>query len=117
MEFAVGAGPDDRARVPDLVARLEQRHVRPDGRHHAGRVIAEDLWRLAALRVGALAHLVVDRIDRDRLHLHQQVAALRRRLFDLDIEQRLGLIDRQRMLVADGAHRLSLTFPFDRFRG
>ena len=43
MEFAVGAGPDDRARVPDLVARLEQRHVRPDRRDDAGRVVAENL--------------------------------------------------------------------------
>ena len=78
-----GLAPDDRLRRPGgtrcwcRAARFEPAYQtaspalnkvasRPDHHHHAGRVIAEHLGR-AALRVGALAHLGVDRVDRNRL--------------------------------------------------
>jgi hypothetical protein len=114
MEFAVGAGANDRACVPDFIAHLEQRHVRANRRHDAGCVIAENL-RLAAFRIGAHAHLGVDRVDRDGLHPHQKVATKRGGLCDLDVDQRFGLVDRQRVLVADSAHEMSPQVSFDRF--
>src|SRR5437773_5015871 len=56
-----------------LVARLEQRHARTHGRNHAGRVIAEDLRRLAVLRFGALAYLVRSEEHTSELQSHHDL--------------------------------------------
>ncbi|MGY4416923.1 hypothetical protein ACVWW4_008659 [Bradyrhizobium sp. LB7.1] len=106
MEFGVGALAQDRAGVKHLVARLEQRDVGTDGVDHAGRVIAQNL-RLALGWGGALAHLVIDRIGRDRLHGHADVASSGLGLGDLEIDQRVPILDRKRLFVADGLHGLS----------
>ena len=106
MEFGVGALALDRARVKHLVARLEQRDIGPDRVDHAGRVIAQNLG-LALGRGGALAHLVIDRIGRDRLHGDADVASLGLGFGGLEIDQRVLIFDRKRFFVADGLHGLS----------
>jgi len=103
LQFAVAAGARDRAGVPDAVARLEQGHVGTDRLDDAGRVPAQHL-PFAGFRLGALAHLGVDRVDRHRAHLDQQVVALRDRVRQGDVDQRLGVVDREAGLVSDGFH-------------
>jgi hypothetical protein len=93
----------ERAGVEHAVARLEQLGLRPRGLDHAGGVPAEHA-PLACRRFGAHAHLGVHRVHRHRLHFHEQVTAGRRRLRQLDIDQRLGIDDRQGRLIADGLH-------------
>ncbi len=105
MEFRVRALAQDRAGVEDLITRLEQRHLGADRVDHTGRVKSQNL-EFAFGRSGALAHLVVDRIGRDRLHGDTDVAALRLRLCGLEIDQRVLILDRKRLLVADGLHAL-----------
>jgi hypothetical protein len=43
VQLAVGAGPHDGARIPDLVAGLEQCDLGADGAHDAAGVIAQHL--------------------------------------------------------------------------
>ena len=85
MKFRIGALALDRAGVEHLVARLEQGDLGTDGINHAGRVIAEDLG-FTLRRGDSLAHLVIDRIGRNRLHGHPDVAAFRLRFGGLEIE-------------------------------
>ena len=68
--FTVAAGPAQRAGVPDLITRGEQRHLLTDGLHHANGVPAQHP-RCVALEAGA--HFGVYRIDRDGFHGDQQV--------------------------------------------
>ncbi|MGY4351167.1 hypothetical protein ACVWXM_007660 [Bradyrhizobium sp. GM7.3] len=106
VEFRIGTLAQDRAGVKYLVAWLEQRDVGTDGVDNAGRVIAQNLG-LALGRGCALAHLVIDRIGRDRLHSHADITALGFGLGGLEIEQRVLILDRKRLPVADGLHGLS----------
>ncbi len=103
MEFRIGALAQDRAGVKHFVARLEQRHVGADRIDHTGRVKTEDLG-FALRRGGALAHLVIDRVGRDRLHGHADVAAFRLGLCGLEIDKGIRVLDGQRFLVSDGLH-------------
>src|SRR5258708_21274287 len=50
------------------------------------------------------SHLGVNRIDRHRLDLDQEIAPSWPRLLDIEVDQRLVLIDGQRAVIADG-HR------------
>ena len=95
MELAVRAGARDVAGVVHLVARLEQRHFGTDGFDGAGGVPAEDARR------GRLGFplLGVDRVDRDRFDLHQEVAPGGRGLGLLDFLKRMD----------DGFHRCSMS--------
>jgi hypothetical protein len=103
MQLAVGAGAGQVAGVPDFIADLEQGHVRADRFHHAGGIPADHLG-LAFGRGDVAADLGVDRIDRNGAHFDQQIAAgsLRRRQFDID--QGVGVVDRQGLAVGDGFH-------------
>src|SRR5215475_3684293 len=87
----------------DLVARLEQRHLRPNRVNHAGRVEPQNLV-FAGLRRGALAYLVVDGVGGNRLHRDADVASLRFGLCSFKIDQSVLVLDRQRLLVSDGFH-------------
>ncbi len=74
VQFGVGALAGHVAGVEDGVARLEQARLRTDGGHGAAGVVAQD-GPLARFRLGSFAHLGVDRVHRNRLHLHQDIAA------------------------------------------
>ena len=43
VEFRIGALPEDRAGVENLIARFEQRHLGSDRVDNAGRIVAQDL--------------------------------------------------------------------------
>ena len=103
VKFRVGALPQDRARVENLIAGFEQRHVGANRIDHPGGIVAEDLG--LALRGGsALAHLVIDRIGGDRLDGDADVAALRFHFGGLEIDQGVCGVDGERLLVSDGLH-------------
>jgi hypothetical protein len=78
--------------------------LRPERFHHTGPIPAGD-HRIAALKlaeaVPVAAHLGVHRIDRHRLHAHQQIGAggFRHRQFDL--LQRLHAAE---AVLAEGPH-------------
>jgi hypothetical protein len=57
--------------VVDLVADREQGHLGADGGDHPRRVVTED--RRLAVRVAARVDLRVDRVDRHRADLDDQV--------------------------------------------
>ncbi len=103
MKFRIGALALDRAGIENLVAGLEKRHLGTDRIDDPGGVIAEDLG-FALRRGGALAHLVIDRIGRNRFHRDADIAALRLRFGGLEIDQRFGGVDRKRFFVTDGFH-------------
>jgi len=103
MKLGIGALALDRAGVEDLVARLEQRDLGADGVHDSGRIVAQNL-DLALRRLGALAHVVVSRVDRDRLHGNPDITAGRFRLSRLEIDQSVRGVDGKRFLVFDGLH-------------
>src|SRR5690606_17100033 len=104
LVFGVAARAGDVAGVVDLVARLETGDLVADGFDHAGRVEPQHFRRRFDLRLRR-AHLGVDRIDRYRLDPHQQVVpGGRGRLRQLDVEQRLWIVDRQVAGEGDGFH-------------
>ena len=94
MEFRIGALAQDRAGVEHFIARLEQRDVGADRIDHARGVIAEDLG-LAFGWGCALAHLVIDRVCRNRLHGDADIAAFRLRFRGLEINQRIRILNRK----------------------
>lgn len=81
IQFAVRAGADDRAGIKHLVARLEHGDLIADDAHHARGVPAQHTPHGHSR---SLANLGVDRIDRYRAHLNQQVARALRRLRHID---------------------------------
>ncbi|MCY1239337.1 hypothetical protein D9M72_521280 [compost metagenome] len=103
VKFGVGAGAIDGARIEDLVARLEEGRVRPDGADDAGGIPAE---HLPLTRFGRRrpADLGVDRIDRDRLDLDEDVPALGLRAWQVDIDQRRLGFDCLGDLIGYGSH-------------
>ena len=104
VELGIGSLPGERAGVVDRVAGLEQRRLRPGGDDRPGRVEAEHLPR-ARLGPRPLADLGVDGVHRDGMDLDQHVAPVRRRrVGQLDVDERFGVGRGQRTLVADGAH-------------
>jgi hypothetical protein len=103
VKFRIGALALDRTGVEHLIASLEQRHVGADGIDDSRGVVAQNLG-LALRRRGALAHLVVDGISRDRLHGDADVAALRFRLCRFEIDQRIRGIDGKGLPVSDSFH-------------
>jgi hypothetical protein len=103
VQLAVRARSLVAAGVVHLVAGLEELNLLSHRLHHARGVVAEDL-QLAGLQPRHAA-LGVHGIDRDRLHLDQQVAALRPRGIDLDVDERLRVLDGQGFVVAYGFHR------------
>jgi hypothetical protein len=109
MKFRIGALALDRAGVEHLVAGLEQRHLGADGIDNAGGVIAQNLG-LAFRGCCALAHFIVDRIGRNRLHGDADVAAFWFGLCGLEIDQRGRVVNRKRLLVSDGFHACCLQF-------
>jgi hypothetical protein len=113
MQFAVGPGPGDRARVVHAVARLEALDRRADGLDRAARVPAQHL-RVGRPGPRALAHLGVDRVHGDRLHPHQQVARARRGVGQVEILERRGVVDGKGLAIADGFHGVSLRNGIDR---
>src|SRR5258708_18396789 len=103
MKLGIGALALDRASVEDLVARFEQRDLVTDGVHDSGRIVAQYL-DLALRRLGALAHVVVSRVDGDRLHGNPDITAGRLRLRRLEIDQSVPGVDGKRFLLSDGLH-------------
>jgi hypothetical protein len=105
VEVRVRAGPGDRARVPDLVAGLEERDRAAGRDHDAGRVVPQDLGLPA--RVGAGPYLDVDGVDRHGLDPHQQIVLAGRGHWQLEIEQAGRVGDREIPAVAHRAHEFS----------
>src|SRR5271166_769294 len=83
MIFRVRALSADAAGVEHFVAWLEESRLTPGLHHHTGRVVADHLDS-AGLGHRAARHFVIDRIDCDRAHLNEKIAALRRRPGDLE---------------------------------
>ena len=92
-----------RARVEDFVARLEKLRLRTYLRNDTGRVVAHD-FPLFVQGCSALAHLVVDRIDRHCLDLDKDVAPRRLWLRQFDIDERIFAIDVSRDPIANCFH-------------
>src|SRR5260370_41934798 len=93
----------DRSGIEERVAGLEQRALGTDGVHDSGRIVTQNL-NLALRRLGALAHLVVSRVGRDRLHGDPDVTAGRFGLGCLEIDESVRGVDLKRSLVSDGLH-------------
>ena len=92
--------------VPDPVAGQEVADFGAYRFHPTGGIIAE--YFMALLRQGALAYLGVHRVDRYRLHRHQQVAGAWFGLFQLDVFQGVDVFDGAGLVKADGLHRVSV---------
>ena len=107
VQLRIAARAGDVTGVKDTIARLEQRDLRAHRLDHAGRIPAQHLV-LAGRRRGALAHLGVDRVDRDGVHPHLEVARAGAGRGQRHVEQRLGGIDGQGLAVGNGFH---LTAP------
>lgn len=103
MQLGVRARANDRARVEDVVARLEQRGIGTGGDDDARGVPSQDL-PVVAFRRRAAADLVVDRVDRHGPHLDQQVAPRRHGIRKIDVDERRISRDRARRPVSDGFH-------------
>src|SRR5262249_44216723 len=103
LPLCIGAGTRDVAGVPDRITRLEQRNLVPDALDDSCRVVTEHARLLFDLRLRR-THLRVDRIDRYRFDSDQQVAPCRLRLGQLDIDQRLRIVDRQVAGQGNGLH-------------
>ena len=100
VEALVGARTVDAAGVEHLVTRAEQRHGLanlPDG---AGGVEAQ---HTEPARRGARAHLDVDRVDRHRLDLYEQVVRPQGRHVDAAFDQAVWIGHGQVRVVADGS--------------
>ena len=103
MQFSIGTGTIDHAGVKYLIAWAKQRAIGPNRAHHAGAIKAQDAWRLT--RVIALAHLGIHRVHRHRVDFHQHVApGWRSGGRDVQINQRIRLINRQAFPVSNGFH-------------
>jgi hypothetical protein len=70
VELGVCPGTGDVAGVPDVVAWLEQRDLVPDLDDGSRGVETEDP---SLLRVPAAPDLVIDRVHRHGVHLHEDV--------------------------------------------
>ena len=109
VELTVGAGPADRPGVEYLVARAKQRDVGSDRRDPARGVPTQHLPG-SGIRQGVGPALDVDRVDRHRPDLDQDVAALGNRHRLLDVDQGFLAVNAAGLLVADRTH---LSSPFD----
>lgn len=103
MEFAVGAGAGNAARIKHRIAHLEQRHFRTDRDHRACRIPAQHARRIFDL-VLRCAHLGVHRVHGNGFHLDQQIVTGCFGLVDLDIDERLWIRNRKVLGQADGFH-------------
>jgi hypothetical protein len=103
MKFRVGALAQDRAGIEHFIAGLEEGDIGADRIDDAGGVIPQNLG-FALGRCGALAHLVIDRISRNRLDGDPEVATPRFRFCGLEIDQRVRGVYGKRLLVSDGLH-------------
>ncbi|MNN75601.1 hypothetical protein D3C81_1919170 [compost metagenome] len=103
MQLAVAARTRDGAGVIHLVAGLEQCHLTAHRLDHTGHIPTQHLGR-ATFGLDVLAHLGVDRVDRDGFDFHQQVAGAGDRLRQFDVLQSLVVTDRQRGVVGNGFH-------------
>jgi hypothetical protein len=103
VQLGVGAGANDGAGVVHAVAHLEVLHAGANGLDRAHGVPAQHLG-LAGLGRGVLADLGVHRVDRHRLHAHQQVARAGHGGGQLDVLQRFRVVDGKGLVVADGFH-------------
>jgi hypothetical protein len=103
VQLAVGARPRDRAGVPDAVAGPETGDVGADALDDADGVPAQHLG-LAGRRRDIAAHLGVDRVDRDGLDAHEQVARAGLRGGHLEILEGARLVHGQVLAVSDGFH-------------
>ena len=103
MPLRIGARAGPRAGVEHLVARLEQRDVGANRLDHAGGI---ETQHAQPTRIGRdiASHLGVDRVDRYRVDAHQQVATGDNRFGQLEVDQTLGIGDRQALTVSDGFH-------------
>ena len=106
MQFGIGAGTDQRSGIKHLVARLEQRHLRPGGAHDPGGIPADHFPR-AALGRGAAADLVIDRVHRHRPDLDQQIAPFGPGVRQVDVDQRCGFGNGAGDLVSNSFHGMS----------
>ncbi len=101
--LGVGTRAVDRPGVVDLVPDLEQLDLGAHRDHRAGGVPAEHLP--VALRIDVLAHLVVDRVQRHRLHPDQQVPRTGLGNRQLHVLQAVRVLDGQARAVGHGTHR------------
>ena len=103
VQLAVGAGAGEVAGVPHFVAGLEHGDAGAYCLHHAGRIPADDLGGAIGRRhVGA--DFDIHRVDRNGLDRYQQVAALRMRGGQVDIDQCVVVGDGQGLAVGNGFH-------------
>ena len=103
VKFRVCARPVDGARIEYSIARLEQLDARAD-RLDDPRCVPSQHFQLIRFRLGIGANLHVNRVDRDRLDLDQDVAALRCRFGQVHIDQRGLGGNGLGNLVGNGAH-------------
>jgi hypothetical protein len=92
-----------RLMLRDRIARLESGHARAHCLDDAGCVIPQHRGGTRCRRHIA-AHFGVDRIDRNRLDAHQQVAAGRNRIRQFDVDETARIVDGQALGVTDGFH-------------
>jgi hypothetical protein len=104
MELRIGARPYERSGIIDLVAYRELRHVGADLLHDPGRIPSQH-FPIAISGRRAAADFVVDRVDRDSLHLNQDIASFSDRPRQINVDQRGVLGDGSRNLVTNGFHR------------
>jgi hypothetical protein len=76
MELSIGAGTNDRACLPDLVARLKERDLRTNGFHDSRRIIARDPIHISGQWARSGSQLGVDWVERDSLDLYSEIFAL-----------------------------------------
>ena len=86
VKFGVGALTIDGAGVEDGVAAVEQGRLRPDVLDDPRGIPTENTVQ-PVLRRGAQPHLGIYRIDRNRQHANQQIAAAGQRTRHLDIHE------------------------------
>jgi hypothetical protein len=102
--FRICARAIQRAGVEHGVAGLELGDVRSDSSDRAGSVAAED-FPAAGIRFDPLAHFRVDGVHRYGADFDEKIATCGLGFGELDVNKRCRIIDRQAILIADGAHR------------
>jgi hypothetical protein len=103
MQLAVAPLPGNGAGIPHPVARVEQRDLITNGLDDSGRIPTEhpDLSRLRRL---ARAYFRIYGVHRDGLDLGQDIAGVRHRIRQADVDQRFRMTDGEALPIANGFH-------------
>ena len=103
VELGIRPGPPQRSGVEHGIPGSKQSGLFADRLDDSDRVVAEDV-RLALGRGDAGADLCVDGVHRDGLHPDEQIAQTGRRGWQVEIDQRHFVLDRQGCVKTDGLH-------------